>query len=112
VQLDRRLGSCRLQHLYIGGDVDRLDVGELADLVLLDPGKEVAGGPVIGHAGVLVADGGSEELEEPPGRVIAAPAITAGTANALRNVAALTGGAASMTASRLSRSALTTTPYK
>jgi hypothetical protein len=51
--------------------VDRLDVDELADLVLLDPGKEVAGGPVIGHAGVLVADGGGEELEEPAGGMIA-----------------------------------------
>jgi hypothetical protein len=41
MQFDGPLGGRRLQHLHIGGDVDRLDVGELADLVLLDPGKEV-----------------------------------------------------------------------
>jgi hypothetical protein len=64
VQLDGRLGRCRLQHLYIGGDVDRLDVGKLADFVLLNPGEEVARGPVIARAGVLVADGRSEELDE------------------------------------------------
>jgi hypothetical protein len=44
VLLHRRLGSGRLQRLYIGGDMDRLDVGELAELVLLDPGEEVAHG--------------------------------------------------------------------
>jgi hypothetical protein len=65
MQFDGRLGGRRLQHLYIGGDVDRLDVGELANLVLLDPAKEVAGGPVIGHARVLVADRGGEEFQEP-----------------------------------------------
>jgi hypothetical protein len=32
VQLGGRLGGRSLQRLYIGGDVDRLDVGELADL--------------------------------------------------------------------------------
>ena len=29
------------------GDVNGLDIGELADLMLLDPGKEVARGPVM-----------------------------------------------------------------
>jgi hypothetical protein len=67
----RRLGGRRLQHLYIGGNVNGLDVGELANLVLLDPGKEVTGGPVIGHASVFVADGGSEELNEPPRGMVA-----------------------------------------
>jgi hypothetical protein len=62
VQFDGRLGGRRLQHLYIGGDVDRLDVGQRADLVLLDPGEEVARGPVIGHAGVLVADRRGEKF--------------------------------------------------
>jgi hypothetical protein len=71
MQFYGRLGGRRLQHLHRGGDVDRLDVGELADLVLLDPGEKMAGGPVIGHAGVLVADGGGEEFEEPARRMSA-----------------------------------------
>jgi hypothetical protein len=41
-----------------------LDIGELADIVLLDPVKEVTRGPVIGHARVFVADGGGKELDE------------------------------------------------
>jgi hypothetical protein len=56
VQFDGRLGGRRLQHLYIGGDVNGLDIGQHADLVLLDPGEEVTRGPVIGHARVLVAE--------------------------------------------------------
>ena len=71
VQLYRRLGRGRLQHLYIGGDVNGLDIGELADLMLLDPGKEMARGPVIGHARVLVADRGGEEFEEAARGVLA-----------------------------------------
>ena len=59
-----RLGGRGLERLDIGGDVDRLDVGELVDAVLLQPGKKVAHGPVIGHAGVLVADRRGEEFEE------------------------------------------------
>ncbi len=71
VLLHRRLGGRRLQRLYIGGDVHGLDVGELADAVLLDPGEERAHGPVIGHARVLVADVGGEEFQEPARGVIA-----------------------------------------
>jgi hypothetical protein len=63
-KLYRRLGRGRLQHLYIGGDVNGLDIGQLADLMLFDPGKEVARGPVIGHARVLVADLCSKKFEE------------------------------------------------
>jgi hypothetical protein len=50
--------------------VDGLDVGEFADLMLLDPGKEVAGGPVIGHARVLVADRRGKKLKEAPRGVV------------------------------------------
>jgi len=53
------------------GDVQRLDVGEFADAVLLDPAIKVAHGPVIGHAGILIADLSCKEPEEAPGRVIA-----------------------------------------
>ena len=51
--------------------MQRLDVGELADLVLVAPGEEPADGPVIGHAGVLVADGGGEEFQEAAGGLVA-----------------------------------------
>jgi hypothetical protein len=64
VQFDGRLGRRRLQSLYIVRDVDRLDVGKLADAVLLDPGKEEARGTVIGHARVLIADRGGEKFDE------------------------------------------------
>jgi hypothetical protein len=50
--------------------VKRLDVGELADLVALDPGEEFRRA-VIGHAGVPVADGGGEEFEEASSGVVA-----------------------------------------
>jgi len=51
--------------------VERLDVDELADLMTLHPGEELGDGPVIGHARVLVADGGGEELQKPAGGVFA-----------------------------------------
>ena len=41
-----------------------LDLGELANAVLLDPSEEVAHGPVIGHARILVADLGGEKFEK------------------------------------------------
>jgi hypothetical protein len=44
--------------------VQRLDVGDAAELVLVAPGEEPADGPVIGHAGILVADGGGEKFQE------------------------------------------------
>ena len=66
-----RLGVRGLQRLDIGGNVDRLDIGELVDPVLLKPGEEVAYGPVIGHPGVLVADRCGKELQEPARRMIA-----------------------------------------
>ena len=64
-------GGRRLQRLDIGGDVQRFDVSELADLVLPDPAKEVAHGPVIGHAGVLIANLCCKEFQEPSDRVVA-----------------------------------------
>ena len=44
--------------------MQRLDIGNLADLVMVAPGEEPSCSPVIGHAGILVADGGGEEFEE------------------------------------------------
>jgi len=51
--------------------VHRLDVGELANAVLLDPCEEGAHGPVIGHTGVLVADLRGEEFQEPARGMVA-----------------------------------------
>jgi len=71
VLLDGRLGHLALQRLDIGGDVERLDIGELTDPVAFDPAEELCDRPVIRHPGVLVADGGGEEFEEAAGGVIA-----------------------------------------
>jgi hypothetical protein len=82
VQFDGRLGGRRLQHLYIRSDVHRLEVGQPADLVLLDPREKVTCGPVVGHAGVLVADRRGEKFKEALGGMVAGAAITAGTSAA------------------------------
>ena len=71
VLLDRRLLEILAERLDIGGDVQRLDIGNLADLVVVAPGEEPSCSPVIGHAGVLVADGGGEKLEEAPRGLVA-----------------------------------------
>jgi len=39
VLLDGRFGGRRLQSLDVGGDVHGLDIGELADAVLVDPAR-------------------------------------------------------------------------
>jgi hypothetical protein len=64
------------------GDVDRLDVSQPADLVPLDPVEEVTRSPVIGHAGVLVADRRGKKFEESFCGMVADVAITAGTTTA------------------------------
>ena len=71
VLLDRRLLEILAERLDIGGDVQRLDVGELADPVMVAPGEEPPAGMVIGRAGVLVADGGGEEFQEAARGVVA-----------------------------------------
>ena len=48
----------------------RLDAGE-GQAVPLAPGEEIADGPGIGLAGVAVADGGGEELDEAFARLLA-----------------------------------------
>ena len=65
VLFDGRLGGRGLKPLDVGRDVHGFDIGELADLMLLDPGEEGACSPIIGHARVLIADLGGEEFEEP-----------------------------------------------
>jgi hypothetical protein len=44
--------------------MERLDIDEPADAVLLEPGEERADGPVIRHAGVIVLDRGGEKIQE------------------------------------------------
>jgi hypothetical protein len=58
------LGACDLQALYIGGDVERLDIDERSDFAAITPGEEVRDRPEVGLPGVLVADGGGKELQE------------------------------------------------
>jgi hypothetical protein len=70
--LDRRFAGRRyLQRFDIGRDMERLDIGEIADSVLVKPGEERAHGAVISHPGVLVADRGGEEFEKAAGGMIA-----------------------------------------
>jgi hypothetical protein len=69
--LDRRLGEMLLQPLDIGRHVQRLDIDELAELMLVTPSKELEHRPVVGHTGVFVADGGGKEFEEASGGVVA-----------------------------------------
>ena len=71
VLLDRRLLKILAERLDIGGDVQRLDIGDLADMVLVAPGEEPHGGAIIGHAGVLVADRRGEEFQEPARGLVA-----------------------------------------
>jgi hypothetical protein len=63
VLLDGRLGHFGLQRLDIGGDVERLDIDQGHDPGGIEPGEEVRDGPVIGHPGVFVPDGGKEFQE-------------------------------------------------
>jgi hypothetical protein len=61
--------ACSVSH--IGGDVDRLNVDELDDAVLLKPGEEIAGGTVISQSGVFITDRRGKKLQEPARRMIA-----------------------------------------
>jgi hypothetical protein len=64
VLLDGWLLEVLAERLDIGRDVQRLDIGELAQVVVLSPGEEPAGGMEVSRPRVLVADRGREELEE------------------------------------------------
>jgi hypothetical protein len=71
VLLDRRLRHSLLERLYIGGDVDGLDIDQHQDTGGTEPGEEVRDGPIIGHPGVLVADGGGKKFQEAAGGGVA-----------------------------------------
>jgi hypothetical protein len=59
-----RLLEAALHRFDVGGDVQRLDVGELAEPVMLAPGEEPVDRMEVGRPRVPVADGGGEELQE------------------------------------------------
>jgi hypothetical protein len=62
------LGSGAPSHFNIGGDVQRLHLGQGVERLALTPGREAAGGFIVGPPRVLIADGGGEEfIEARPG---------------------------------------------
>ena len=63
VLLDGGRGQLALQVLNESGDVDRLHLGELPNLVILTPGRKAAGGVEVGAAGVGVVDLSGEKLQ-------------------------------------------------
>ena len=79
VLLYGRLRHSLLERLYIGGDVERLDIDQHHDPSGVQPGKKIGDGPIIGHAGVLVTDGGGKNSRKRRSAVSPAPAIAAGT---------------------------------
>ena len=83
VLLDRRLLKILAHSLDIGGDMQWLDIGNLADLVMVAPGEEPSCGPVIGHAGIFVADGGGEEFEETADGLVASGGDNTGRQDAV-----------------------------
>ena len=62
--IDRRLLKILTERFDVGGDMQGLDVSDLADLVPVDLSKEPHDGMVIGLPRIFVVDGGGEEFEE------------------------------------------------
>ena len=85
-----------------------LDIGKLADAVLLEPGKERACCPVVLSFSIDAAKKSRKR------RDVRSPALAIidGTASELRSVDVVTGTTVSTTAGTLRRSALTATPYE
>ena len=69
--LDRRLLEILPKRLDIGGDMQRLDIGELTELVVVTPSEEPACGVQVSCARVPVADGDAEEFQVAAGRLVA-----------------------------------------
>ena len=86
VLLDRRLRHGVLKVLYIGRHVQRLDIGDAANAMPVAPAEKIANRTVVSHAGVLVANGGGEELEE------SARGLVAGIGDDARHHDAVAGG--------------------
>ena len=60
----RSPGSDTFSAFQICCDMERLDIDEFVDAVLLEQREERAHGPGIGHPGVVVLDRGGEEVEK------------------------------------------------
>jgi hypothetical protein len=88
VLFDRRFLEISAKRLDIGRHVQRLDVGELADAVVLAPGEEFSHGMQVGCAGVPIADGGGEEFQEAARGVVAGTTIEAATVAEIRGALA------------------------
>ena len=69
--LDRRRGALAAELLDVGGDVQRLHVGDRGDAGAFAPGQEFPRRLRVGAARVPVADLGGEEFEE----ALARPAV-------------------------------------
>lgn len=69
--LTRRLFKILAERLDIGGDVQRLDIGELAEFVVIAPVEEPRDGAIVRLPRVLVADGGGEEFQKAAGGMVA-----------------------------------------
>jgi hypothetical protein len=78
--------------------VDRLDVGEIANTVLIDPRKEVAHGPVIGQRVFLLRMLAAKYSRNRRAACSPVSAITVGMASELRIAGARIGDATSTTA--------------
>jgi predicted glycosyltransferase len=79
VLFDRRLRHGFLEALDIGRDVQRLDIGQLADMVTVAPAEKQFRRPVIRHARILVADGGGENFRNRRAAALPASATMPGT---------------------------------
>jgi hypothetical protein len=66
-----RFLEAALHRLDVCGDVQRLDVSELTDLMTLAPGEEPAHRMKVSGSGVLVANGGGKKLQEATRRLVA-----------------------------------------
>ncbi len=67
VLLNRGLLEPPLQLFDVGCHMERFNRDQLANLMTIAPGTEPDHGPVIGHPGILVADGGGEEFQKAAG---------------------------------------------
>ena len=64
VLLHRRLFKILAERFDIGGDMQRLDISDFTNGVMITPGEEPHDGVIVSRARVLVADRRGEEFEE------------------------------------------------
>jgi len=69
--LDCRFVEILPEHLDIGGDMQRLDIGELTELVVVTLSEKSAYGVQVSGARVPVMDSDSEKFQVAAGRLVA-----------------------------------------